>query len=45
MRKLLTSLYNDMIPTDLAEAKSQLLVLSIWYYGLPYYVASWMVIH
>lgn len=42
---MLTALYNDMIPKTLAEAKDQLLVLTIWYYGLPYYVASWMVIY
>lgn len=45
MMKLLTALYNDMIPTTLAEAQAQLFVLSIWYYGLPYYVAAWMSIH
>lgn len=29
----------------LAEARDQLLVLTIWYYGLPYYVAAWMTIY
>lgn len=42
---MLTALYNDMIPTTLAEAQSQLFVLSVWYYGLPYYVAAWMTFH